>query len=363
MKKTVIKSGDTIGIVGGGQLARMMCFEAHKLGYKTHIFSDKADSPAFQVTSAKTFGEYGHKKFIDEFIEKVSVVTFEFENLPHDTLGYIEKKSLVRPGTKALYISQDRIREKNFINNLNIATTDYREIQDFEEFKNAVTEFGYSAVLKTSQFGYDGKGQFYLKLGDNLEQIYDEAFALNVPLILEKKVCFVKELSVVVVRDIYGDIACYDIAHNLHQDGILRKTLVPADVLPFIKRDASNIASKIITALDYVGVMAVELFLTNDNKLLVNEIAPRPHNSGHFTIDACYHNQFEQGIRAVAGLPVLSTKMHSEAVMVNLIGEEISAVEKLATRDFVKIHDYDKDVVKEGRKMGHYTVLKPGCSF
>lgn len=353
----IIKPGQTIGIIGGGQLARMMCFEAYKLGYKVCVFANNDDSPAFDVTDNKIMGDYGDQKLIDKFIDSVSVVTFEFENLPYETLTYIEKKILMRPTSRSLYISQDRIREKSFINKLGVNTTDYQQINNLSDFNRGVEEFNYSALLKTARLGYDGKGQFNINEKSNIAEIYHQALEHNVPLVLEKKVDFVKEISIISARDSNGNIVCYDAVENIHKDGILRKTIAPANIEEHIKNKAKTIAKKIVEGLDYIGILAIEFFLDKDDNLLVNEFAPRPHNSGHYTIDACYHNQFEQAIRAVAGLPVMSTKQHSKAEMINLIGDDILQAETLSDNSLIKIHNYNKKQIKTNRKMGHYTKI------
>ena len=354
----IIKPGDTIGIIGGGQLAKMMCIEAYKLGYKTCIFSNSKDSPAFHVTDSSILGGYSDMSLIDKFISQVSVITFEFENLPHETLSYIESKALMRPSAKSLYISQDRIREKSFVNKLGVKTTRYKEVKSLDDLISGAEKFNYKALLKTARLGYDGKGQFNIKKGDKIADIYNDALESNVPLILEEKVDFVKELSVIAARDKDGNISCYDAVENIHEDGILRKTISPANISENIKINAKEVAVKIVQGLDYVGVLAIEFFLDQEEGLLVNEFAPRPHNSGHFTIDACYHNQFEQSIRATVGLPLMPTKQHSDAEMVNLIGDEILKVSELSGQGLVKVHDYGKNAVKPKRKMGHYTTLR-----
>jgi len=355
----IIQSGEIIGIIGGGQLARMMCFEAHKLGYKTCIFSNTSDSPAFYVTDAKIMGDYSDISLIDQFIDMVSVVTFEFENLPYKTLEYIEKRTLMRPSSKALYISQDRVREKDFINQLGIKTTNYQEIKTLHDLKDTAATYDYNALLKTVQLGYDGKGQFSINKNCDIETIYNQALQSKVPLILEKKVNFIKELSVISARDKDGNIACYNAVENIHQDGILRKTIAPAHISDDIEQKAQTIAKELIAGLDYIGVLSIEFFLDENKNLLVNEFAPRPHNSGHFSIDACYHNQFEQSIRTTIGLPVMPTNQHSKAEMINLIGNDILKAEELSKKPFVKLHNYDKKEIKTNRKMGHYTTIFP----
>ena len=353
-----IKSGATIGIIGGGQLAKMMCFEAHKLGYNSCVLSDDPNAVAFAVTNNSVLGDYHNYEIIDKFIANVAVVTFEFENIPYETLKYISERAIIRPTIQAIFISQDRILEKNFINKLNIRTTDYISIDSYDTLCDGAEKYQYNAILKTTRLGYDGKGQFNIDQTTDLEALYQEADKLDIPLILERKINFTKELSIIVARDVEHNIINYDLVENIHNSGILHKTIAPADIAPEISLKAQEIADKILTKLDYIGVMAIEFFLDEQQELLVNEFAPRPHNSGHFTIDACYHNQFEQAIRAAAGLPVLSGEMHSAALMTNLIGDEIKQISQLEKLPLHKIHNYNKNNIKAGRKMGHYTQLK-----
>ena len=358
----MLKSGDIIGIIGGGQLARMMSIEASKLGYKTHIFANHKNSSALQVTSLHTIGDYNDKHLLAQFIEQVNAVTFEFENLPYETLQYIEQRTSLNPNSKSLYISQDRIREKNFVNKLGIRTTKYNQVSNLPDFRKQVEKMNYNAILKTTRFGYDGKGQFNINIDSNLEEIFSQACKAKVPLILEEKVDFIKELSIIVAKDQKENIAYYDLVENIHHNGILHQTIAPANLANHLHKklneQAKNIAKKILTELNYIGVMAIELFLDKNNQLIFNEFAPRPHNSGHFTIDACYHNQFEQAIRVTAGLDICPTNLHSKAKMINLIGIDINKIPELEKlKKPLKIHNYNKGEIKIGRKMGHYTIL------
>ena len=358
----MLKSGDIIGIIGGGQLARMMSIEASKLGYKTHIFCDHKNSNALQLTPLHTIGNYNDQNLLEKFINQVDAVTFEFENLPYETLKYIEQKIILNPNAESLYISQDRIREKNFVNKLGIKTTKYSQTDNLSDFIQQVQQMNYTAILKTTRFGYDGKGQFNINNDSNLEEIFSQAKKAKVPLILEQKVDFVKELSIIAARDKQKNIAYYDLVENIHHNGILHRTIAPANLAnnlnKILNQQANNIAKKILTKLDYVGVMAIEFFLDKNNQLIFNEFAPRPHNSGHFTIDACYHNQFEQAIRTTAGLDICPTNLHSKAEMINLIGKNINKIPELEKlKKPLKIHNYNKGEIKTGRKMGHYTIL------
>jgi len=349
-----LKPGDVIGIIGGGQLARMMCFEAAKLGFKTCIYSDTENSPAFQVATSYVCASYDDTKALEGFTDRVSSVTFEFENLPVETLNFIASKLPLRPGAKALEISQNRLVEKKFFNDNNIATAEYLEITSYEDLVAGFNKFQ-DSILKTATLGYDGKGQFSISSGSTLEKIWHDATESNLPLILEKTVPFEREFSIVAARSIDSKIIYYDVVENIHESGILKKTIFPAKIDPNIKDQAEEIARITLESLEYVGVLAIEFFLV-DGKLLVNEFAPRPHNSGHFSLDACLHSQFEQGIRAAAGISVIEPELLFSGRMVNLLGEEVNQIPELNKNSSVKTHHYGKSEIKPGRKMGHYVV-------
>ena len=349
-----LKAGDIIGIFGGGQLARMMCFEAAKLGFKTLIYSDNENSPAFQVSSFHICADYHDKVSLTEFANKVSAVTFEFENIPVETLELIQNQLPLRPNSKALAVSQNRVVEKKFFNENNIKTTSFTEVKTEQDFQISCKRYQES-ILKTAILGYDGKGQFAINQDSNLTKIWQQASSLNLPLILEKKIQFDQELSIISARSIDGKIVFYDLAKNIHQGGILRESFFPAVVSQEIKLKAQNIAEKTLKALNYVGVLAIEFFLQGED-LLVNEFAPRPHNSGHFSLDACLHSQFEQAIRAAAGMSVIEAELLFSGRMVNLIGDEINQLSELNQDSSVKTHHYGKIEAKKGRKMGHYVV-------
>jgi 5-(carboxyamino)imidazole ribonucleotide synthase len=360
----MLKSGAIIGIIGGGQLARMMALEAVKLGYKICIFCNAKNSPALDVTNLAIIGDYNDQDLLKKFISQVEAVTFEFENLPYETLKFIEEQSDLNPNAYSLYISQDRVREKDFVNKLSIVTTNYFAIKSLQDLIKKTQQINYNAILKTTQLGYDGKGQFMINKDSDLEKVFTQANHHNTPLILEERVSFNKELSLILARDKKGNIAYYDLVENIHNEGILYKTIAPAnlavDVALKLNNQAQEIAAKLANKLNYIGVMAIEFFLDKAGNLIFNEFAPRPHNSGHFSIDACYHNQFEQAIRASAGLNVASTIMHSKAEMNNLIGDDIKQIAQLSAKqsnNIIKIHDYNKGEVRAKRKMGHYNIL------
>jgi 5-(carboxyamino)imidazole ribonucleotide synthase len=356
-KNQIIKPGATIGVVGGGQLAKMLCIEAVRLGYKTHVLSDRANDPGFKVATFKTHAKYDDVEPIREFAKNVDLVTFEFENIPAATIKAIEEETLVRPNANALYVSQDRLREKAFLNENGIKTTNYAAITEVSHLKENFEKFSQKAILKSSQFGYDGKGQQVLNDKTNISQIWKLSSIECKKFILEERIDFEKEISVVIARGLDGKKRAYDPVENIHKNGILRQTIAPAKVSAEISKQAIKIAETITDKLEYVGVLAVEFFVTKSGELLVNEYAPRPHNSGHWTIDGCYYNQFEQAVRAVCGLPLGNCKAHSQAKMFNLIGSEIQNTDDILKHDNAKLHVYGKENTRKGRKMGHYTLV------
>ena len=352
--------GSTIGILGGGQLGRMLALSASRLGFRTHVYSDDPESPAFEVTSRATHGAYGDLPHLETFARQVDVVTYEFENVPVEAARHIDKIVPVRPGAKALEVAQDRLVEKQFVSELGIPVAPFAEISHRRDLVAALQRFNTPAILKTRRLGYDGKGQLSLDPGD------DAAAAVaglgHRAAILEQRLSFVSETSVLIVRALDGAVAYYDCPANTHEDGILRRSVVPATLSKEAVQEAQAMARKIADALDYVGLLAVEMFYMGSAAkpaLRVNEIAPRVHNSGHWTIDACGCSQFENHIRAVAGWPLGSTQRHSDAEMLNLIGSEADAWSQLAAEPGVCLHLYGKREARDGRKMGHVTRLFP----
>jgi 5-(carboxyamino)imidazole ribonucleotide synthase len=337
-----VPPGGTIGILGGGQLGRMLALAAARLGLKTHIYSPEEDAPAFQVSAAHTIGAFDDTRRLAEFGRACDVVTFEFENVPAETIAFLEPV----PDAKILRITQDRFEEKSFVNALGLKTAPFRKV-------DAPCEG--SGILKTRRMGYDGKGQARVANARDIEAVL-KRFG-GAPCILEGFVDFEFEASVVAARGADGQFAAYDPPENVHGDHILRRSIVPSRLTPAQADEAKAMAKKIADALGYVGVLAVELFVTKD-ALLVNEIAPRVHNSGHWTIEACAISQFEQHIRAVAGWPLGDPSRHSDAVMENLIGEETADWQALAAKGGA-LHLYGKSEIRAGRKMGHVTYLKP----
>ncbi len=348
--------GAVIGIVGGGQLGRMSAMAAARLGYIVHILSPEAGGPAAQVSARQTVAAYDDREALRRFAGEVDVITFEFENVPADL--YIDLPVPVRPGPAILAIAQDRIAEKTFLNNAGIATAPWEAVHSLDDLTAAAEKLGLPAVLKTTRLGYDGKGQALLRTPEDLAPAFE---ALNPkPLILEGFVDFAAELSVIVARGADGAIATFDAVENRHKNHILDLTLAPAPVQPELRQQAADIAAHLATALDLVGLIAIELFLDAKGRLLANEIAPRPHNSGHWTIDACAHSQFDLHIRAIAGIALPPTTRHSDAVMKNLIGPADMAhwPQILATPTLIP-HHYGKSEARPGRKMAHATTLFP----
>ena len=347
-----------IGIVGGGQLGRMSALAAARLGYRCHILTPEPDSPAAQVSAGVTLGDYEDAAALRAFASKVDVITFEFENVSAEGLDLLASLRPVRPSPNVLRLSQDRVAEKSFLNNAGIPTAPWREVSTLADLDAAVSELGLPAVLKTTRLGYDGKGQAMLRgLGD-LPPAHKRLAPK--PLILEGFVDFGCEISVIVARGIGGEVVAFDVVENRHRNHILDLTLAPARISDLVADAARNLAMHVAEAMELVGLLAVEMFVTADGRVLVNEVAPRPHNSGHWTIDACPVSQFEMHIRAVAGLPLPPATRHSDAVMKNLVGEAETAMwpEIVATPGFCA-HLYGKAEARAGRKMGHVTRLFP----
>lgn len=353
---TPLPLGSTIGILGGGQLGRMLSVAASRLGYKTHIFEPGATPPAGHVADQVTTASYEDAEALTAFAAAVDVITYEFENIPTSALDILEAHRPIRPGREALRVSQDRITEKDFLTGLGLKTAAYAQIDSAEDLAKAMTEIGTPSILKTRRFGYDGKGQVRLSAdSDPTVAMQDVAGA---PSVLEGFVNFSHEVSVIAARGVTGEVACFDPGENVHEGGILATTTVPARLPGTQRLDAVLIASQILNALDYVGVMGVELFVTAQG-LIVNEIAPRVHNSGHWTQNGCAVDQFEQHIRAVVGLPLGDGKRHNDVVMENLIGADMDRVPELLKEPHVAVHLYGKAEVKAGRKMGHVNRVTP----
>jgi 5-(carboxyamino)imidazole ribonucleotide synthase len=341
--------GAVIGILGGGQLGRMLALAAARLGLRCHIYEPGADCPAAQVAARTTCAPYEDATALRAFARAVDVVTYEFENVPAEALDLIEAEVPIRPGRRALATSQDRLAEKEFIASLGLAIAPFAGVETDDDLHAALARIGTPAILKTRRFGYDGKGQARIISPDDAASA--RAALGGAPAVLEGFVIFSREVSVIAARGLDGSVASFDPGENVHEDGILRTTTVPARLPPAQRSDAVLIAARMLNALDYVGVMGVELFVTPQG-LVVNEFAPRVHNSGHWTQTGCVIDQFEQHIRAVAGWPLGDGKRHSNVEMENLIGDDILRVPEIAATG-AAIHLYGKAEARAGRKMGH----------
>ena len=354
----MIAPGTTIGILGGGQLGRMLAIAAAPLGYRCHIFSPEPGGPAAQVSAAETVAAYDDPAALDAFGAAVDVVTTEFENVPASALEGLAERVPVRPGARSLRVAQNRIAEKDFVRGLGLETTPYAAIEVGADNAAADGRIGRPAVLKTQTLGYDGKGQVVLAAGDDLLVAWRDALGSR-PAILEAFAPIEREVSVVVARAPDGQVASFDPVENRHVKGILDVTLAPATIPPTLAQAAREGAERVARALDHVGVLCVELFVTEDGALLVNEIAPRVHNSGHWTIEGCETSQFAQHIRAICGLPLGSTARRANACMKNLIGSDVERWPDLAADPAAHLHLYGKVEIRAGRKMGHVTWLSP----
>ena len=353
----IIAPGGTLGILGGGQLGRMTALAAAALGYRCHIFCPEADSPAMQVAAAATVAAYDDVEALDAFAAAIDVATYEFENIPAAGVERLAARVPVRPGVAPLYLAQNRVREKDFLNGAGAPTAPYRAVGDAAAVATALDEIGRPAVLKSAAFGYDGKGQVKIDAASDPASCWAEMGGGEG--ILEGFVDFAMEISVILARGLDGSAAAYVPVENRHRRHILDVTVAPATIAPELAAEATAIATRTAAALDLVGLLAVEMFVTRDDRLLVNEIAPRPHNSGHWTIDACATSQFEQFVRAVCGLPLGDPERHADAEMTNLLGDDIDAWPAILGEPGARLHLYGKREARPGRKMGHVTRLSP----
>lgn len=353
----VIPPGGTIGILGAGQLGRMTAVAAARLGYRVHSYCPEADSPAFQVSAARTVAPYDDQAALRHFADSVDVITFEFENIPSSTGELLAAHRPTRPTPNVLHVAQHRLREKDFLFTNKVPVTRYAEVRSVEALQRAAQEIGLPAVLKTAQFGYDGKGQVMIGKEADIAAAWSRMGAAIG--ILEGFVDFSHEISVIVARGIDRKMVTYTPVENQHRNHILDITIAPARLPQPILTRAEAIARDIAEALDVVGLLAVEMFVTKGGEVLVNELAPRPHNSGHWTIDACVTSQFEQFVRAVCGLPLGSAERHSDAVMKNLLGDDVADWRGILADPGAKLHLYGKSEPRLGRKMGHVTRLTP----
>lgn len=354
-----ILPGATLGVLGSGQLGRMFAIAARRMGYRVHTFSPESDTPTGQVADHEVQAEYDDLDAVEKFSKNVSVVTFEFENVPAATAEACAKFALVRPAGSVLHTTQHRLREKTFLSRAGFPVTPHRIVRSLEELQQALRELGAPAVLKTAGWGYDGKGQVKIARADEAATAWknlgtDEA-------VLEAFIDFDREVSVVAARGVDGSFVHYGVIENAHRNHILDISIAPATVSESVRRDAEEIARGVLKALEVVGVLCVEFFLTKSGQLMINELAPRPHNSGHLTFDAHLTSQFEQQLRAICGLPLGSTELLRPAAMANLLGDvwangEPDWYAACAIPD-VKLHLYGKASARPGRKMGHLTAL------
>jgi 5-(carboxyamino)imidazole ribonucleotide synthase len=348
--------GSKIGILGGGQLGRMLAISAAQLGFDVAIYTDEKDSPASRVAAKTTVGQYLDRNALIEFAKRVDVVTTEFENVPAETAkALLEAGAHVAPTPNALAIAQDRFDEKSFFVSMNIATPGFAAISSQEELDAAIAEIGAPAILKTRRLGYDGRGQIRIKSADDAKGAYAK---LGAPGILEGFCAFEREVSIIAARGQDGAIAYYDLCENEHAGGILSRTALPANIDESVVDQARTAAQAVLESFDYVGVLTIEFFVMPGGKLVANEMAPRVHNSGHWSIEGALTSQFEQHIRAVAGWPLGPTTRIADIEMLNLIGEDAAHWPALAADPTARLHLYGKHDTRAGRKMGHVTRLK-----
>ena len=351
-----LNAGSVIGILGGGQLGRMLSVAAARLGYRCHIYDPATHIPAADVAAMVTNAAWDDETALARFAASVDVITFEFENIPTATLDFLEPLRPIRPGRRALAVSQDRLSEKAFLRDLGLQTAPFAPVDSLDALQHALGAIGAPAILKTRRMGYDGKGQARLESPDDTAAAWQAM--QDAPAILEGFVSFSHEVSVIAARGVTGEVAAFDPGENLHKSGILHETRVPARLSASQRTDAILMAAKILNALDYTGVLGVEIFVT-PQALIVNEIAPRVHNSGHWTQNGCAVDQFEQHIRAVTGLPLGDGQRHSDVVMTNLIGDDLDQLPDLLRAPHAAVHLYGKPQARPGRKMGHVNRIIP----
>ncbi|WP_096201824.1 5-(carboxyamino)imidazole ribonucleotide synthase [Bacillus sp. FJAT-45350] len=357
MTKRLIEPGKTIGILGGGQLGRMMALSAKAMGYRIAVLEPKSDSPCGQVADVEVIANYDDLGGAEELAKECDVLTYEFENIDGQTAQFLEENLYLPQGHKLLLTTQDRGLEKNAIESLGIPVAPYYLVKTENDLQKAIEEVRIPSVLKTCRGGYDGKGQAVIREKADIATAFQTLDGKG-ELVLEKWIPFDKELSVIVTRSVSGEVKTFPVAENIHENNILHQTIVPARIPEIVQDRARGLAIRLAEGLNMVGTLAVEMFLTKDNELYVNEVAPRPHNSGHYTMEACETSQFEQHVRAICDLPLGQTNLLKPVVMVNILGEHLSPVlDKLQQFDTIKLHLYGKEEAKQGRKMGHINVL------
>lgn len=347
-----------LGILGGGQLGRMSALAAAKLGIRTHIFCPEENCPASQVTDLFTCADYEDKSALKKFAQSVDVISYEFENIPLKTVHFLQKLKPVYPDEKLLKISQNRLKEKKFLNDIGIETAPWAPAYNAKDIDDTLTLWNaQSCIIKTARFGYDGKGQLKHNVNGSSQDSWRKLATEEA--VIEGIVDFAYEVSSIVARDISGKSYAFPVTLNNHKNHILSESIAPAPVSDAIKKEAEDMVLRLADAVGLVGVLALELFVTKDSKLIANEIAPRTHNSGHWTMDGCNVSQFDQHIRAVCGLPILKPMQHSAVTMHNLIGDDVKKLPQYYEMPDACVHLYGKMEAREGRKMGHVNLLKP----
>jgi len=353
--------GATIGMLGGGQLGRLFTIAARSLGYKVIVLEPDANSPAGQLAERHFIASYHNETVLDLFGQQCDVITTEFENIPAATLDRLAHYCPVRPAAQAVQVTQDRVVEKNFVQQCGLAPVPFAAIRHTADLEAARQSIRFPAILKTARLGYDGKGQIQVATAEDLAAAFEQL--QQVDCVLEQRIELEREISVILARNIVGEVRCFPVAENVHRQGILHQTIAPARISDTLANAAQTAAQTIANALDFVGVMAVEFFVTTTGELLVNEMAPRTHNSGHYTLDACLTSQFEQQVRMVCGLPFGDTQQHTPVVMTNLLGDlwgdSQPSWNALLESPASKLHLYGKLAARPGRKMGHFSTLAP----
>ncbi|MDE5415187.1 5-(carboxyamino)imidazole ribonucleotide synthase [Alkalihalobacterium chitinilyticum] len=357
MSNQLIEPGKTIGILGGGQLGRMMALSAREMGYKIAVLEPQKNSPCGQIADVEVVANYNDLQGAQELAAKCDVLTYEFENIDSQTARYLDENLYLPQGYKLLETTQHRLTEKKAIQELGLPVAPYVSVNVLIDLEQGVQELGLPAVLKTCRGGYDGKGQYVIKTESQVQEAY-ETLKASGELVLEKWITFEKELSVIVSRNVSGQVETFPVAENIHVNNILHQTIVPARIEAGIQGQAKEMAIRLASGLEMVGTLAVEMFYTSEGELYINELAPRPHNSGHYTMNACETSQFEQHIRAVCNWPLGNTTLLKPVVMVNILGEHLPQVlQKIDQFQDMKLHLYGKAEAKKGRKMGHINVL------
>lgn len=357
--------GATLGILGNGQLGRMLCLAAAPLGFQTHVFGPGGNSPAEQVATSSTVATYDDEAALTTFAKSVDVVTFEFENVPASAAKFLAAHTTVRPTCEALEIAQDRTKEKAFFAGIGARTANWRPINTEDDLAAALQDIPCPAILKTARLGYDGKGQAKLKTAAEAGSAW-RALTAGQPAatsgafaILESMVDFQCEISVIAARDADGAVICYEPAENVHANHMLATSTVPARIESKIANEAEAIAKRAVESLGIIGLLAVEMFVTSTGEILCNEMAPRPHNSGHWTMDACGTDQFQQLVRAAMGIPLADPNRHSDVKMINIVGEDVNQLDPYLANPAAHLHLYGKTEARPGRKMGHVNILSP----